>query len=101
MERREPGLPPGVAALVTRLEAGLTEVELINTDLLAAKHVLIQGGAYGEHQIIEVTSPAGAKTVNQSFFQVNLAAGAGATLRLSMRRYANQPTYAFPWSRPQ
>jgi hypothetical protein len=30
---------------------------------------------------------------------VKLAAGAGATLTLAMRRYVNQPTVAFPWDR--
>jgi hypothetical protein len=29
---------------------------------------------------------------------VNLTPGAGATLAFTMRRYANQPTVAFPWN---
>jgi hypothetical protein len=98
-EQRRPGLPPGVAALVTRLEAGMTEVELVNTDRLEHKALLVQGGAYGEHQILEVSSPAGSQPVNQSFFRVELAPGSGATLRIAMKRFSNSPTYAFPWRR--
>ena len=34
----------------------------------------------------------------ESAFEVRLAPGAGATLNVAMRRYANQPTLAFPWA---
>jgi hypothetical protein len=98
-ENHRPGLPAGVAALVRRFDAGITEVELVNTDRLEAKSLLVQGGAYGEHQILEVSSPAGSQTVNQPSFRVELAPGAGATLRISMKRFANAPSYTFPWRR--
>jgi hypothetical protein len=74
-------------------------VELVNTDRLEHKALLVQGGAYGEHQILEVSSPAGSQPVNQSFFRVELAPGSGATLRIAMKRFSNSPTYAFPWRR--
>ena len=35
--------------------------------------------------------------VNHSHVTVRLAPGAGTRLRLSVDRYANQPTFAFPW----
>jgi hypothetical protein len=35
--------------------------------------------------------------VNRKFFQVSRAPGAGIVLDLGMKRFANRPTYAFPW----
>jgi hypothetical protein len=37
--------------------------------------------------------------VNAPYFNVRLAPGAGETLTIQLRRYANQPTLAFPWDR--
>ena len=35
--------------------------------------------------------------VNRKFFQVELSPGTGVTLDMETKRFANQPTYAFPW----
>ena len=35
--------------------------------------------------------------VNRKFFQVRLAAGTGLTLDMGVQRFANKPSYAFPW----
>jgi hypothetical protein len=94
-ETGRPGLPEGVAALVTRLEQDRVTVELVNTDLFARRRVIIQGGAYGEHQILAVTVEQ-PLPVNRAFFEVDLGPGSGATLAIEMRRYANTPRYAFP-----
>ena len=37
--------------------------------------------------------------IEDSSFAVELAPGAGETLEIGMRRYANGPTFAFPWDR--
>ena len=37
--------------------------------------------------------------IDDSSFAVELAPGAGETLEIGMRRYANGPTFAFPWDR--
>ena len=54
VERRRPGLPEGVAALVESLEAERTVVRLVNTSAFAVKKVLIQAGMFGEHRFTEV-----------------------------------------------
>jgi len=68
--------------------------------------VIVQGGAYAEHQIGSVrprpaegagAAPAAPVDVDGSHFAVRLAPGAGARFDVGMRRYANQPTLAFPW----
>jgi hypothetical protein len=35
--------------------------------------------------------------VNRKFFAVRLPPGTGLTLDMGMKRFVNQPTYAFPW----
>ena len=39
--------------------------------------------------------------MNDLFFEVRLAPGAGTTLDLSMDLYSGDPSYAFPWSRAE
>ena len=55
--------------------------------------MIIQGGAYGEHQIIQ----AGTTKVNRRAVEIALAPGAGTAIHLALKRYANRPQYAFPW----
>lgn len=50
-DRRRPGLPPGVAALVDDVGPGRTGVELVHTGLAGTRRVVVQAGAFGEHRI--------------------------------------------------
>jgi hypothetical protein len=95
--RRRAGLPQDVAALVDKLEAGRTCVSLVNLDPNRERVVTVQGGAYGEHQITSVQNGKQSQAVNGRCFDVKLAPGCGARLELAMRRYAANPTLAFPW----
>ena len=53
MDRRRPGLCDGCAALIGSIDGDGFTVTLANTDTLA--HTLcLQGGAYGEHEILSV-----------------------------------------------
>lgn len=61
--------------------------------------VVVQGGGYGEHQILSAEVNGRSTPVNARDFTVNLAPGAGAKLTLAMKRYANTPTAKFPWDR--
>ena len=54
-EGERPGLPPNVAALVTKVEAGRTTVELVNLSPFDMRRVIIQGGMFGEHDFGRVT----------------------------------------------
>jgi hypothetical protein len=49
------GLPPDVAALVTKITRDETHVELVNTSVLHTRKLVILGGAFGEHHIESVT----------------------------------------------
>ncbi len=58
--------------------------------------VTVQGGAYGEHVITSVQDGS-TRCRERPCFDVRLAPGCGARLELAMRRYAANPTLAFPW----
>lgn len=96
-ERRRAGVPPGVAALVEGMSADATTVTLVNLDPAQARTVVVQGGGYGEHQILSAVAGGRETPVNARALRVRLAPGAGETLTLRMRRYANAPRLAFPW----
>jgi len=101
--QRRSGLPEGVAALVAELSAEAAVVTLANTDPSAAREVLVQAGAFGEHRFTEVVSVGhdgsddGPESVNAPRFQVRLAPASQVTLRSGMERYVNRPTYDLPW----
>jgi hypothetical protein len=96
-ERRRAGLPEDVAALVERMTADETTLQLVNINQTEARTLIVQGGAYGEHQIESVTLDDQTMAVDARTFAVTLAPGAGACLSLRMKRYANLPSLAFPW----
>ena len=78
-ERRRPGLPEDVAALVETLSGGEATVSLVNLDQVRGRTVIVQGGAYGEHRVTGVTVDGRTTPVNRSSFSVRLAPGCGAS----------------------
>jgi hypothetical protein len=50
-ERRRPGLPPSVAALVSSIDPAGTVVELVNLSPDQDRTVIVQAGAFAEHTI--------------------------------------------------
>ena len=49
------GLPPEVAALVTSFNQEQVTLELVNTSITEVRNLILLGGAFGEHEILEVT----------------------------------------------
>jgi hypothetical protein len=96
-DRRRAGVPEEVAALVSKLSDTGTTVTLVNLNPTQSRTVIVQGGAYAEHVIANVAMGDRTTAVNAPWFTVRLDPGAGATLILTMRRYASQPTSRFPW----
>ena len=86
-------------------------VTLVNLSPVESRRVIVQGGAYAEHQIERVRREGSATgagkeeeaeseaeaVVDGPHFAVDLAPGAGERLTVTMRRYANLPTMRFPW----
>ena len=98
--RRRAGLPEHVAALVDHMTESEVGVQLVNLDPVESRTVIVQAGAYAEHEFTSVrseTEPSVDPPLIGSHFPVRLAPGCGIRLVLGMRRFANQPTFAFPW----
>ena len=116
--RKRPGLPPDVAALVSRLEAERTSVELVNLSAYESRIVLLQAGGFGEHQfetvryskrtsdypgpqqayqspVVEQTTEEA--TVDDVYLQVELPPSTRIELEISTARYVNEPSYKLPW----
>ena len=97
--RRRAGVPEDVAALVSAMANDRTAVTLVNVSPTDRRTVVVQGGGYGEHQIVSADVNGRTTPIDARDFTVQLAPGAGATLTLTLTRYANQPTAKFPWDR--
>ncbi len=98
-DRRRAGIPEDVAALVSALSHTTTTVTLINLNASQPRTLIVQGGAYGEHQIVSVSQQGKATAIDSPIMTVNLAPGSGQRLVLEMKRYANTPTVLHPWHR--
>ena len=98
-DQRRAGVPADVAALVEKMTADAVTVTLVNTSQVSSRRVTVQGGAYAEHQIGDITLDGGTVAVEDDAFEVNIAPGCGARLVIETKRYANTPTLAFPWRR--
>jgi hypothetical protein len=96
-DQRRPGLPDDVAALVERLTADEAVVTLVNVNQLDARSVIVQGGAYAEHNIVAAGAGSGSSQVVAPRLLVKLGPGAGGKLTLKMKRHANMPTFELPW----
>jgi hypothetical protein len=98
-DRRRAGVPEDVAALVSELSDTRTTVTLVNLNASQARTVIVQGGAYGEHQLVNVTTGGKTTAVNAPLLTVRLGPASGAALNLEMKRYVNVPTVLHPWHR--
>ena len=73
-------LPSPGHALVTRIADDAVDLTLVNTSQTTPREIVVQGGAYGEHQITTVTSGGETRDVEAPTFSVRLEPGAGAKL---------------------
>ena len=96
-DRGRPGLPPDVAALVDHLDADGAGVQLVNLNPSEPRNLIVQAGAFAEHQFVEVTCADQKVPVESKYLGVQLPPAASIRLEVVMRRFAHQPTYAFPW----
>ena len=91
---RRPGLPVGVAALVSAVALGEATLALANTGAASAT-VVVQGGSFREHRVVAVSGVP----VDGPDFTVTLPAGSHLELRVLLERRAFSPSYETPWSR--
>ena len=96
--RNRPGLPEDVAAMVTSVSADGARVELVNLDPIGSRDLVIQAGAFGEHEFtsVETAAKGDRLAATGQYLTVHLGPGSEETLRLGLRRYTNQPAYRRP-----
>ena len=93
------GVPEDIGALVESMTGEDVTVSLVNVSPVHPHTLIVQAGAYAEHQITSVTDHTTRIPVDNSSFRVRLAPGTGTRLTIKMSRYANPPTLTFPWDR--
>jgi hypothetical protein len=98
-DRKRAGVPEDVAALVSELSDTRATLTLVNVNASQPRTVIVQGGAYGEHQLMSVKTGGKTVSIDSPFLTVHLGPGSGETLAVDMRRYANTPTARHPWGR--
>ncbi len=96
---RRAGIPEDVGALVYSIKKDEISVLLVNLNQRESREVVLQSGAYAEHEFLEMSVGNKRTKVNNSFINVKLSPGSGARLKLKMKRYQNQPVMQFPWNR--
>ena len=94
---RRAGVPPDVAALVERMSADETTFVLVNVNQIESRELVVQAGAYAEHQFTSITYNGETTTIDSPVFTVRLEPGCGTRFKASVKRYVNQPTLRFPW----
>jgi hypothetical protein len=97
--RRRAGAPEDVGALVEKLAADAATVTLVNVNPVEPREVIVQAGAFGEHNFEAVTVNGQTTPIGRPLLSVRLDPGCGARLEFKMARYNNQPTLAYPWDR--
>ena len=98
-DRRRPGLPEDVAALVSGVSADGAELTLVNLSPSRTRRALIAAGSFGEHRFSSVRADGNetAVAVDDTYLAVELRPASEIDLRLGMERYCNKPSYALPW----
>jgi hypothetical protein len=93
-------LPEHVAALVERVCPKGIRLTLVNTDVLQAREVVLQAGAFGEHSFARarvLDDPvAGPRSLGGQYLLAHLGPGAELRVDLDVRRFVNDPSYALP-----
>jgi len=92
-EHNRPGLPADVAAMVVPTSAGAVDATLVNLHSSQWRRVVIQGGAFGEHELTRVETASERFEVDGPRAEVRLAPGACGRLRIRMRRHVRRPGY--------
>ncbi len=118
-DNARPGLPKDVAALVDKLGSDVVGIQLVNLSRTETRNAIVQAGAFGEHQFTVLKhremSQEGLHqnpylwlrsereyaeketSVNGKYFAVELPPSTSVRIEVGMRRFVNNPSYAFPW----
>ena len=100
-DRARPGLPEDAAALVDELGPDSVGIQLVNVSRTETRRLVVQAGAFGEHRFTQVKYRAGdnqgSVPVDGKHFAVELPPSTSIRVEAGLRRFVNDPSYAFPW----
>ncbi|WP_127582526.1 hypothetical protein [Paenibacillus koleovorans] len=108
LEGRRPGLPPDVGALIDSLDDEHMGLHLVNLSATQARTLVIQAGAYGEHEFTSVqfenrnedgVSVWKQLEVHAPHLTVRLSPTSQLKLSLGMKRFVREPSYKQPWDK--
>src|SRR5690606_7650890 len=85
------------AVLIEHMSYNHVSVTFVNLNQSMAKSLIVQGGAYAEHQLVSVSDGKTTAKLDAPHFPLRLSPGAGARLTIRMRRHVNDPTLHLPW----
>lgn len=97
--RKRAGLPEDVGGLVEKLTADTTVLTLVSLNQVEPRTVVLQAGAYGEHEWTDVACEGNSTAIGGPLLTIRLEPGTGARLTLGTKRYHAAPTLAHPWDR--
>ncbi len=107
IENNRPGLPSDVSALVEELRQDQVSLRLVNLDPVEKKELIIQAGAFGEHQFTSILYPVSdaarvtqekqSKIINGKYVKIILPPATTILLEIGVDRFTNKPSYRFPW----
>ncbi|MEZ6137677.1 MAG: hypothetical protein R3C53_22550 [Pirellulaceae bacterium] len=100
-QSKRAGLPADVAVLIDRITPVGISMQVVNLHPTESREWIIQGGAFGEHNIARVKQvlhyPYQFHTVDSPWLKVRLAPSALGRIEIELDRYHNLPSYRFPW----
>lgn len=96
-EQQRAGLPDDVSALVDKITPDGIELILVNNNKTQSRKVILQSGAYGEHNFKTVIINNQSLSLNKNKLFVEIEKGSGSKIILKMDLYKNNPTLALPW----
>ncbi|MFC1569975.1 FlgD immunoglobulin-like domain containing protein [bacterium] len=96
---KRPGLPPDIGALIQSIDSAKVIVTLVNIDPSESREIIVQTGAYGEHQCSKIMIADHEYQIDNNYFHVKLAPATGSELSIYLNRNLNTPSLQFPWQR--
>ncbi len=97
-ERGRPGLPPGVAALVTDVNDSGVGFTLLNSGA-TPRELVVQAGAYGEHRFARVEHSEATVAPDSNTVRIVLPSATKLSLEAELDRFVHDPTYEIPVDR--
>jgi len=79
------------------LTAESVGVQFVNTSRQETRNLIVQAGAFGEHQFTQLRCDQQTIPLDGKYFAVELPPSTAIRVDAGLRRYANKPSYAFPW----